>query len=305
MHEERILDCPVVDSSQQLNISSTFTISAEMNEVESEAFKDIIRYVKDIEDDIRLFTILGSYRDMSVSRGWSDVDAFMVVKDEALIDRSRVRRLRDCAITINKRFRDICPLQHHGVISISEHEMQNYSSHIMPLTVLESSSSLLIDKPLLFKMSKEMHRRTIKGMKGRLQYLYEAQKTGVFMHHPYKGEGLYIEEIASRGGMYQLFCLMGYVMTVPSYFLDAIGQSCLKEESFVNIKKFIPESDLSIVSLFSKIRNEWSELEGHSYTPNQVPKWILEQLQEKWFDRCVSLLETCINTACKINERYE
>ena len=75
-----------------------------------------------------------------------------------------------------------------------------------------------------------MHRRTIKGMKGRLQYLYEAQKTGVFMHHPYKGEGLYIEEIASRAECTS-FCLMGYVMTVPSYFLDAIGQSCLKRRA--------------------------------------------------------------------------
>ena len=34
--------------------------------------------------------------------------------------------------------------------------------------------------------------------------MYEAQRTGIFMHHPYRGEGLYINDIEVRGGMYQL-----------------------------------------------------------------------------------------------------
>ena len=153
-----------------------------------------------------------------------------------MINWERVKEDRKSAVKVNKLFKDICPLQHHGVIVIAEHEMNNYSSHLMPLTVLQSSSALFMDNPLLFKITKGFHKRTIKGMESRLRYMYEAQRTGIFMHHPYRGEGLYINDIAVRGGMYQLFCLMGYMMTVPSYFLDAIGQSCLKEDSFVQIR---------------------------------------------------------------------
>ena len=171
MLEELCKDNNEQEKNIELKIGSNFNISTQMNATETDAFNMIFNKVKQIKDDIKLFTMLGSYRDMSVSRGWSDIDAFMIVKDEALINWERVKELRKSAVKVNKLFKDICPLQHHGVIVIAEHEMNNYSSHLMPLTVLQSSSALFMDNPLLFKITKGFHKRTIKGMESRLRYV--------------------------------------------------------------------------------------------------------------------------------------
>ena len=73
----------------------------------------------------------------------------------------------------------------------------------------------------------------------------------------------------------------------------------------MQIREYIPEPELIILDSFSNIRKQWGEIEGHQYKLNNVPRWILERLDENWFDKCVSLLEVSINYAKKINSWHE
>ena len=265
-----------IDALENLNLGV-------FNRQASEVFATLTNTVNRISDSISLFTILGSYSDLNLAEGWSDVDTFMVVKDSCISNVESFLSLRTECIQLNYEFKKLCPLQHHGVIAVCESDLQSYSSHNMPISVLRNSKSVYLENPLRFSIDNTNEYNVIRSLEGRIKYMEKAFSTGIYEHHPWRGEGLAIDGSNFDNGMYQLFCLMGYTMTLPAYFMDAIELSCLKEQSFELSKQYLDVSRFGIVDLFSSIRKDWPKYEGTKYTPNHVPGWVRNQLGDSWF----------------------
>ena len=165
---------------------------------------------------------------MDYKKGWSDIDSFMVIKGDIAEDGRSLNRLREICLDAWPIFLRITPLQHHGFIIATSKDMESYPSHYMPPAVFDNALAFVDGQAPLQFIVRSGDSGSIRGLKGRVNVLKEALQTGIFKHHPKDGKYLMTHFKNPKDSMYQLFCLLGYVMTVPAYYMDGIGNGCYK-----------------------------------------------------------------------------
>ncbi len=89
--------------------------------------------------------------------------------------------------------------------------------------------------------------------------------------------------------------MLGYIMTVPAYMLDALGLACYKGESFVNARHYLTDQSWCTIEKASTIRKMWQEEEGVNYTLNAIPKWIPPILGSNYFEQWDALFNEVIS----------
>jgi len=194
-------------------------------------------------------------------------------------------------------FRQITPLQHHGLIVAAEPDLADYASSYLPLAVFDHTLNLLDDQPLLTLRPRPGNAGGVGGLIGRRDVLREAVRTGIFKHHPLEGRYLMSHFQNADDSMFQLFCLLGYVMTVPAYYMDATGRGCYKGDSFARARPEISDTAWAIVDRASRIRTLWAEKEGTAYTGNAVPGWLRDILGPEYIADALRLIEEVIEKA--------
>ena len=75
--------------------------------------RQLLRYIKG-------FYYYGSMSTMDYAKGWSDVDTFIVISKECVINSEILLIIKDVIRSINKLKVEIDPLQHHGVNILCE-----------------------------------------------------------------------------------------------------------------------------------------------------------------------------------------
>jgi len=255
--------------------------------------------VNETRNLIDLFVLHGSYADNTFQPGWSDVDTFAVVKNSTILDTDSFLFLRERFVHLEEIYKTLCPLQHHGIICVSSVDLLSYDNHFLPPVVLNDSLAFYQSSSPLFFLPPNGYRSTaLSSINNRIRYMEDALVDGFYKHHPYKGIPLDVQN--PHKCMYQLFCFMGYIMTLPSYFYDAIDRPCLKSQSFHAIKNDFPLLDFTILEVFSKVRDLWPQYEGFTYVPNLVPDWVLSVLPNEWFQLSLELTKLLQTRALKI-----
>lgn len=242
------------------------------------------------------FIIHGSLATFDFSKGWSDVDTFVVLKNSTLLSPKKLYEFRALCLKLKKIFYKLCPLQHHGLIVFSEDDLNNYSSFFIPHQILNSSIEFLNSAAkvkLKIKYDEEVSDEllTIKRLESLKKDLGKAIVSGKLCHHPYKRECLENNYKNAKNSMRQLFWLLGNIMTMPAYLLTAIGKPCEKKFSFKKAETLYSKDSLKFIESVSKIRTEWELLEGTSYKGNSIPSWIQNKLDGNYFERFFNLLE--------------
>jgi len=282
------------------------TVKFSLDEIRSENinyyFKEISKNIFQIEEYIDLFSIHGSYSDNSYKIGWSDVDTFLIINRKSCKDPSSLLEIRKICISIEKLFLKICPLQHHGVISIGADDLELYDSHYLPIPVVESSKHIYRRKqPIKYSQNNKVS-GAYYSLLDRYKHIKAAEKSGIYMHHPFKQTGLPIEHKKLSYHMYQLFCFLGYLMTSPAYFLDAIGKPTTKKDSFSKISDYFSYDQLEIIFIASEIRKIWPEKIGIDYQLNYIPQWLLKTLPKDYFQKSKLLFELFLNKISEVRE---
>jgi hypothetical protein len=236
----------------------------------------------------------GSLSTEDYARGWSDVDTFIVIKQSVVASSVLLVELRSACFEAWPLFLSICPLQHHGFIVATEQDLSSYPSSYLPPAVIDTALSLLPGQQLLRFVPREGPPGAIRGLVERRDALRVAVESGVLRHHPKNGVYLHAAYGNAENGMVQLFSLLGYLMTVPTYVLDARGQACYKRESFVLARGFFSEEAWSVVERATAIRARWPELEGVTYAGNAIPAWIRDMLGPDYFEDALRLLEEAV-----------
>ena len=263
------------------------------------------RQVVDICDFVKLkfgdfildFFLQGSLATLDYEKGWSDVDTFMVIKDDTILNWKKLLELRCLCLEAWELFLKIAPLQHHGFIVVSERDLLSYPSHYLPVEVLDYALAVIHEKGQIKFFLRSEERGALNSLIERRDALRDATRDGVLRHHPKEGVYLMSSFQNAHDSMCQLFSLLGYVMTVPAYLMDAWGKPCFKRDSFSKARPHFSIRAWDIVDRASQIRKTWAVREGTRFKGNAVPKWLQDILGQNYIFESFTLLDEAVNLA--------
>tara|TARA_B100000963_G_C22639767_1_gene679806 strand:+ start:2305 stop:3342 length:1038 start_codon:yes stop_codon:yes gene_type:complete len=239
------------------------------------------------------FLIHGSYATLDYSKGWSDLDTYVIINSDTLNNYKKLIKFRNKIIDSYKYLLAIDPHQHHGFIFCSEFSLNQYFSYLLPKEVLMECKSLINFSEINLKYNRDTE-HTKMFFKNKNNLLLNAYESKILKHHAYEGEYLK-EDYENSNAMYQLKYFLSIVMTLPTYYLDAIGKSCYKRNSFDLVKdKFINEWE--IIDKASIIRDDWNNREKHPIKDNIIPNWVKETLGGNYFYRAHRLSNKMISS---------
>ena len=286
-----IADASILEDSSQNH--GDYTIDLEMLEFdpkdyneENDYFEPIFKiydysnkYLKDYLVD---FLIHGSMSTLDYSKGWSDIDTLLIIKKDILKKPLLIMELRSHILKIIPEIYKIDPLQHHEFIITTEKSITNPRYILLPSQTLSLSKSLFNNKLLTIAKERniESGKRNIQSINKLFKKSYEE---GYMDHHKLNNVALE-EKFKNLNCMYQLKYFLGCIMILPTYYFDAINESCYKKFSF-GFFESIREVDSEILKKASKIRELWPVKEKFPYKGNKIPNWICEILGDNYFEK--------------------
>jgi len=238
------------------------------------------------------FLIHGSLSTLDYSMGWSDLDTLVIVRNDTIKNPFALIAFRKKLSEAQKYLFEIDPLQHHGFIYCTEFELEHYLEYCMPLEVLEESKSLLRSSTLQIKHDRS-NTLTSNFFAQKTTTLEKAYKDGVLRHHQYEGKYL-LDNYQDMDVMYQMKYFLSVVMSLPIFYLDAIGEPSYKKDSFQKLKPLFV-NDWEIMESASRVREEWAEHEEHPYVGNSIPEWLPGELGQNYFERAYKLSNVMLN----------
>jgi hypothetical protein len=244
--------------------------------------------VKNLEGFVSHFFVHGSLATRDYIKGWSDVDALVVVNKETIDDPAELTKLRKLCLPAHQYLIGIDPLQHHGLQFITDYDLKAYPSTFLPPGVLNNAVSLSGPDTITLN-TRDSGAEQIQSFIGICETLKQACEDDELRHHPYHGEYLLGKYRNAGNGMYQLKYLLSVVMLLPSYFLGLIGTETTKKDSFDLCQPLISDSAWSIIEKASGIRSLWAEKENFPYKGNAIPGWVKDILGEEYLYEAYSL----------------
>jgi len=239
------------------------------------------------------FFLHGSMATMDYCKGWSDVDTFVVIKKETLHNTSLLLQLRKQCIDAYAYLLKIDPLQHHGLIYVTEYDLDYYPAIIMPPPVFDHAQSFLDEGEEITFHLRDSQEESVNMMYGTYNLMGNALKSGIFKHHAYQGEYLRAEYENAGNAMYQFKYFLALVMSLPVHFLNTLGQYYHKRKSF-DICKDLLKGEWAIIEKASKVRDLWPEKETIPFRSNAIPPWVQAIIGPEYFKEGFALMHAMI-----------
>ncbi|MBI4992208.1 MAG: nucleotidyltransferase domain-containing protein [Candidatus Harrisonbacteria bacterium] len=258
--------------------------------------KDLFNLVnRELSPFVSQFYLHGSLATEDYKKGWSDLDTFMVINGEVVLDAKKLIKLREICFNAWPIFLEITPLQHHGFIIITELDTKCYSNSFLPTEVFKLSLAMKNNQPTLKLLIRDDDGLSKNLLLNRLELARESANEGIFKYHPHNGKYLLSEFRNANDSMHQLFSFLGNNMNAPIYFLDSIGKGCHKKESFLRARSYFSDEAWSVIDKASIIRDLWPDKEGQRYRGNAIPKWVMEILGKNYIKEAVTLWEEAVS----------
>ncbi len=201
----------------------------------------------------------------------------------------------------------VCPLQHHGLILFTDYDLNNYSRHYLPIEALSTNFNILDNKKdikikhLIEKPNSQI--KILNDIINRLKLLKSAKKSGVYKHHPLNGKFLEFPIKEKKKQMYQLFCHIGFMNTLPAYYLTCIGKSANKKDSFKKFDRIFKNNKIKkLMKKNEKVRMLWERNQYSKKNNFFIPLWVTKILGKRYLDECIIIFEILIKDIIKKNE---
>ena len=166
--------------------------------------------------------------------GFSDVDAILVVADDAARDRRRLRVLRSRILAAERAVLAYQPMQHHGFLAVTPILLRNASAALgLPAEALATTSSL-------FGRQTNATCEGVDGVEERFDALARSiRATTSWPEHPW--------ELHRSVAMFEL---------APVLYMQASGRPCAKHQSFRLAREEFQE-EWQPYDVLSEVRRRW------------------------------------------------
>lgn len=202
-----------------------------------------IEYIRKVADEKLKKFAAGFYIHGSIStndyiKGWSDVDTLIILKSSVFEAPKNLLEIRDILYGLRANFCSVDPLQHHGVMVVTEHDLGYYPEVFLPIDALNCSKSLMSDdKTIKFNIrdSKEEAMLKLNWVMGYFKSL-----------EPRKAKN-----------SYELKFMLHLAALFPALYLEAKGIYLYKKFTFELAEKDFSEEDWKPIKYAEKTRKEW------------------------------------------------
>lgn len=249
---------------------------------------EIINLIKkeNLLDYFDHFIVQGSIASYDFIKNWSDFDTLVVIKDDVLKDKKKLVRLRIKLKKIYKKIVKFSKFQHHGLIIYTNLDLKNYLSGYLPPEALKFNFTLINKKFIEFKIPKKKILNISKKILKEKKTFYEAVlKNKVYNHHVLGKKTPKIPFKINDPYMFELFYNFGSILNIPILFLDAIGKSSHKKNSFNKFYSLIRDKFvIDFIKQHENIRKNWKI---YKFKKFNIPKKLLDNLGENYFNNCL------------------
>ncbi len=216
---------------KQADLKNLYGKCGEQNELIS-----LIRYIYQFKNYFKIVLINGSIGSRDYKPGWSDVDLFIIINNQYLISKNKLRDLRKITLNIKKLIMTYSILQLHGVYYSSEEQMKANYNEFFPIACLETGQIINdLDK---FELKIPNNKESA------LNYFRSIYKNSKLLYNQIKIKKLDI---------FSQILLFHRIYSFPFSFLQCLGFNIGKKESFkVLTTKF--------QDLFPKISDFYNEV---------------------------------------------
>ncbi len=253
---------------------------------------------KKIGDFLNHLLIQGSLATNDFKENWSDFDSVGVIKDEILYDYKKILKLRKLLKTFYKKITKFSKFQHHGIILFTEHDLKNFLPGYLPVEALKGKS-LSVFEPSIFCVDKVLQKKVNLSKEilfNRKYYLKKGIKDKFYDHHVFDNIKLSIPLKYNEKSLKQLFVHIGFMLNIPILYLDSLGKSSHKKNSFRKFYKIIGNSNITkFIKKHEYLRSNWSNFYKNNKSIN---KKLVEYLGKNYFNDCLDCINYCLK---KIN----
>ncbi len=203
--------------------------------------------IKNLRPYLIGFYLHGSLSTMDYIKGWSDVDTLSVVSSNTINNPKALLELRQRIYNMRYFFYGIDPLQHHGSIVISEHELNNYCQTYFPVPIFKYAKSFFKEDSLDRFRVRDFSSESIAKCFWFVNYF---RKLSAMLKTKKDFKDF-------RLGSYDTKILFHSITLFPTIYLQAKGILVYKKFSFDIAKKDFKKDIWKIIEEVSSIRSNW------------------------------------------------
>ena len=245
---------------------------------------------KSIRSFFEYFLIHGSYASNDYIDGWSDLDTFVVISDDCLLNYKYLIKLRSSLKRFYKILLTYSPFQHHGLIFFSKADLLNYNNNLMPVEALKYNYSIINPKKndLEINILSNKSISAKKSLKERLYYIKIALKDGYYQHHVFGNRKLKVPIEINDQSIKQFIAHVNYILNIPILFLSSIKKSSHKKASYKIFYKKIKNTEVErFIRKHEYFRKNWKKFKS----TKKINLKILNYFGENYFNECKKTIE--------------
>jgi hypothetical protein len=167
--------------------------------------------------------IHGSQATADYEKGFSDVDTLLLVSSDAAVSWRSLIALRGAAYPMTRFMYRVDPLQHHGFFACTAIDMHAYPETFLPLSTLALSSS--VGAPVSLRVQVRPSDR---------------EATGAFVSLCQELRRYFVQH-RDFSNLYEFKAFLSFVMLLPAFFFQALGESMDKKASLARFRASFPE----------------------------------------------------------------
>ena len=238
------------------------------------------------------FLLQGSISNNDFIDGWSDLDSFVVIKDETLLDYKKILIVQKLLKKFYNLVLKFSWFQHHGIITFTEFDLINYKKGFLPPEALIENINIFRDEHIVFKRENDSKNISKEILEQRCDYMKRSIDVGYFDHHVFNNIKMRIPLRENDPTLHQLFCHIGFMINLPILFLDSIGKSSHKKTSFEKFYKIIKDKKtISFIKNHEELRTNWKNLITNK---NKINKDIINFLGKNYMTNCYNITKLVI-----------
>ena len=249
-----------------------------------------------LDKHFKHFLLQGSISNNDFIEGWSDLDSFVVIKDETLLDYKKILVVQKILKKFYNLVLKFSSFQHHGIITFTEYDLMNYKSGFLPPEALRENINIFRNENITFK--REINKKkniSLEILKQRCDYIGRGIDEGYVDHHVFNNIKMCIPLKKNDPTLHQLFCQIGFMINLPILFLDSIGKSSHKKKSFEKFYKIIKDKEtILFIKNHEELRTKWNKIITNK---KRINKNIINFLGKDYMTNCYNITKYVIKKA--------